>query len=198
MYQILKSPISQLVGIVLISILGSCEANRTTKQSSLKLWYTQPAENWNEALPLGNGGAGTGWSRAWLINCSARLLDGKMAHEHIQWMFKKSIMGNLFALTGPFQIDGNFGFAAGLTEMLLQSHEGNTLRLLPALPPLWKEGSIKGIKARGGFTIDMEWKSGKLLRARISSEKGGTCNVNYEGEVRNIDLKAGEELQIKF
>jgi len=89
MYQILKSPISQLVGIVLISVLGSCEANRTTKQSSLNQLYTQPAE----AFPLANGGAGTGWSRAWLINCSARLLDGKMAHEHIQWMFKKSIMG---------------------------------------------------------------------------------------------------------
>jgi alpha-L-fucosidase 2 len=147
---------------------------------------------------LANGGAGTGWSRAWLINCAARLLDGAMAHEHIQFMFKKSIMSNLFALTGPFQIDGNFGFTAGLTEMLLQSHEANTIRLLPALPPLWKNGSIKGLKARGGFIVDMEWAEGKLTNTSIFSPLGGKCKINYKGQIKELALNKGEKHQLKF
>jgi alpha-L-fucosidase 2 len=147
---------------------------------------------------LANGGAGTGWSRAWLINCAARLFDGAMAHEHIQFMFKKSIMDNLFALTGPFQIDGNFGFTAGLTEMLLQSHEANTMRLLPALPPLWKDGTIKGLKARGGFIVGMEWAEGKLTHASIFSPLGGKCKINYKGQIKELALNKGEKHQLKF
>ena len=121
-----------------------------------------------------------------------------MAHEHIQMLLKKSIGKNLFDLHPPFQIDGNFGFTAGLTEMLLQSHEENTLRLLPALPSEWQNGSVKGLKARGGFIVDLEWKSGKLIAAKISSPIGGTCSINYNGIISELGLKAGEERELKF
>jgi alpha-L-fucosidase 2 len=116
---------------------------------------------------LENGGAGTGWSRAWLINCSARLLDGNMAHDHIQLLLQKSIYDNLFDAHPPFQIDGNFGYTAGIAEMLIQSHEENTIRILPALPALWENGHIKGIKARHGITADIFWKKNRVEKVVI-------------------------------
>ncbi|MFC3414251.1 glycoside hydrolase family 95 protein [Algoriphagus hitonicola] len=98
---------------------------------------------------LANGGAGTGWSRAWLINFSARLLDGEATHDHIQKLISQSLYPNLFDAHPPFQIDGNFGFTAGVAEMLIQSHEEGIIRVLPALPKAWKTGKVHGIKARG-------------------------------------------------
>jgi len=146
---------------------------------------------------LENGGAGTGWSRAWLINCSARLLDGDMAHEHIQLLFEKSMYKNLFDAHPPFQIDGNFGYTAGVAEMLLQSHEENTLRLLPALPSAWQNGHVTGLKARNGLTVDIYWKSNRLEKAIIYSESDNHFNLVYEGGLLPLELKAGEYYEYK-
>lgn len=141
---------------------------------------------------LANGGAGTGWSRAWLINCSARLLDGDMAHEHIQLLLKKSMSDNLFDLHPPFQIDGNFGYTAGVSEMLMQSHEENTIRLLPALPRQWENGYVKGLKARGGLTIDMFWSDNVLEKAIISSKINKKINLHYLDEVVHVEMQKGD------
>ena len=141
---------------------------------------------------LANGGAGTGWSRAWLINCSARLLDGEMAHKHIQLLLKKSMSTNLFDLHPPFQIDGNFGYTAGVSEMLLQSHEESTIRLLPALPKAWENGHIKGLKARGNLTIDMIWSNNQLDKAIISSKNDSKFNLDYEESTVQVEIQKGD------
>lgn len=141
---------------------------------------------------LGNGGAGTGWSRAWLINCSARLLDGEMAHEHIQLLLKKSISNNLFDMHPPFQIDGNFGYTAGVAEMLLQSHEENTIRVLPALPKLWREGYVKGLKGKDGLTFDIFWSNNQLDRVLIKSTYAKKFTLIYQDEIVPIEIKNGD------
>lgn len=141
---------------------------------------------------LENGGAGTGWSRAWLINCSARLLDGEMAHKHIQLLLKKSMSVNLFDMHPPFQIDGNFGYTAGVAEMLLQSHEEKTIRILPALPPLWKDGHVKGLKARGGLALDIYWSNNHLEKVIIKSDFNNKFNLVYEDLILPIVMKEGE------
>jgi alpha-L-fucosidase 2 len=146
---------------------------------------------------LANGGAGTGWSRAWLINCSARLLDGEMAHDHIQLLFKKSMYNNLFDGHPPFQIDGNFGYTAGLSEMLLQSHlrdeNGNYYQdILPALPSAYSIGKVSGLKGRGAFELSMEWVDGELSKLDIKSLKGNSLNVRYRGSVISKATVKGE------
>ncbi len=146
---------------------------------------------------LANGGAGTGWSRAWLINCSARLLDGEMAHDHIQLLFKKSMYNNLFDGHPPFQIDGNFGYTAGLSEMLLQSHlrdeNGNYYQdILPALPSAYSIGKVSGLKGRGAFELSMEWVDGRLSKLDIKSLKGNSLNVRYRGSVISKATVKGE------
>ncbi|MBX2843243.1 MAG: glycoside hydrolase family 95 protein [Flammeovirgaceae bacterium] len=141
---------------------------------------------------LDNGGAGTGWSRAWLINCSARLLDGEMAHKHIQLLFQKSIAKNLFDTHPPFQIDGNFGYTAGVSEMLLQSHEENTIRILPALPKHWKNGNIKGLKGRGDLTFDIFWENHRLTKVVVKSEIPNQFNLVYKDKTTLLEIKAGE------
>ncbi len=141
---------------------------------------------------LAHGGAGPGWSRAWLINCSARLLDGDMAHEHIQLLLQKSISNNLFDLCPPFQIDGNFGYTAGVGEMLLQSHEKDVIRVLPALPGLWEKGHIRGLKARGGLEADIFWSNNKLDKIVIKSKFNNKFDLVYLDKVVPVNMLSGD------
>ncbi len=145
------------------------------------------------------GDESTGWSSAWKINLRARLLDGDRANDLIRKMivpagpegprYRSGLQPNMLNTHPPFQIDGNFGFTAGVTEILLQSHAGY-IQLLPALPSEWLDGKITGLKARGGFTINMEWADGKLIRAEIISAFGGNCRLRTSDEaVVNVSAK---------
>ncbi|MFP4976961.1 glycosyl hydrolase family 95 catalytic domain-containing protein [Paenibacillus sp. CN-4] len=129
---------------------------------------------------LANGGGHTGWSRAWIINFWSRLQDGAKAYENVKALLAHSTLPNLFDNHPPFQIDGNFGGTAGITEMLLQSH-GGILRLLPAVSDDWSEGSVKGLKARGGFTVAFDWESKQVQRVTVTCAVSGPCRLEAPG-----------------
>jgi len=141
---------------------------------------------------LANGGGHTGWSRAWMVNFYTRLLDSNSAYEHLLALLRKSTLSNLFDSHPPFQIDGNFGGTAGIAEMLLQSHN-NEIHVLPAIPNEWQDGFVKGLKARGNFTVDIYWSKGELTKLVIKSGSEGGCNVKYKKEIIQINTEVGQE-----
>lgn len=146
------------------------------------------------------GDDGTGWSLAWKINFWARFLDGNHSNNLIQMLLSSAIdperkssggsYPNLFDAHPPFQIDGNFGGAAGIVEMIMQSHQGY-IQLLPALPQSWQKGSIKGLKCRGGFEINMSWENGKLIDLTVLSNSGNKLIIKYGDKIIEKETTSG-------
>ncbi len=141
------------------------------------------------------GDGATGWSMGWKLNQWARLHDGNHAYTLFGNLLKNGTLDNLWDTHAPFQIDGNFGGTAGITEMLLQSHMG-FIHLLPALPDAWSEGNVKGLCAKGGFEIDIEWKEGKLCEITVKSKNGEKCNLRYGNSTLSFGTKKGKSYKI--
>lgn len=144
---------------------------------------------------LAHGGGHTGWSRAWIINFWARLLDGEQAYLHLKELLRQSTLPNLLDTHPPFQIDGNFGGTAGIAEMLVQSHLGY-IHFLPALPKKWANGRAAGLRARGGFVLDFAWKQHRLTEARITSKCGLPLRL-YSAEKLRIFGPSDSELAVQ-
>jgi len=153
----------------------------------------------------------TGWSKGWRINLWARLQDGNRAYKMIRELLRyvepdgiRTNMSNgggtypnLFDAHPPFQIDGNFGGSAAFAEILVQSGE-NEITLMPALPEVWKEGSVKGLCARGGFEISMDWKDGKITKASVLNKSGNPCKVIYAGKTYDLKIEKGRTADLKL
>ena len=155
------------------------------------------------------GDESTGWSTGWRINLWARLKDGEQAYHIYQKLLTFTdaqddqrpgtrhaggTYANLFDAHPPFQIDGNFGGTAGVCEMLLQSSASGEIELLPALPSAWKDGSVSGLCARGGYEVSMEWKDCRITKVAIKAKKAGTIVLYYHGQQQTVGLKKGENL----
>ncbi|AUC23562.1 alpha-L-fucosidase [Polaribacter sejongensis] len=177
-------------------LYGFHPGNQITKEKTPALFKAV-----HKTLEL-RGDEATGWSMGWKINFWARMQDGNHAYKIINNLFSfvdetskhrhGGLYANLFDAHPPFQIDGNFGYTAGVAEMLLQSHT-EEIHILPALPDAWSTGSIKGLKARGNVVVDIIWKDGKLMKVSLESLKDQIVFVKYGEFKKSIELKAGEK-----
>ena len=141
------------------------------------------------------GDGATGWSMGWKLNQWARLQDGNHAYMLFGNLLKNGTLDNLWDTHAPFQIDGNFGGTAGITEMLLQSHMG-FIQLLPALPDAWKEGSINGICAKGNFEVSIAWENNQLKEATVTSKAGTPCTIKYGDQTLSFKTQKGQSYKI--
>ena len=196
-----------------IAFCGVCITSTATAQSEAndrRIWAEKPVlypENptprerygiWDrEVYPIGNGP--TGWSKAWKMAVYARLLDGENAYHLLSDLIATKTYGNLWTTHPPFQIDCNFGYAAGVNEMVLQSHL-DALELLPALPDNWPDGSIRGMRARGGFELDFSWKDGALQTVHITNtlQRDNQAILRYKGREMIIELFPGAAKTLSF
>lgn len=145
---------------------------------------------------LSHGGGHTGWSRAWIINHYAKLWDGEKAYENLLALYERSTLPNLFDNHPPFQIDGNFGAAAGIGEMLVQSTAERVV-LLPALPAAFAAGSVRGLCVRGGAEVDLAWENGMLTACTVRAKADMDTKFVYRGRVKEVRLAAGNAVELK-